>query len=110
MTGREVRQGPGAKPVVFYGYIVVGAALCIMVAVFGTRYAFGVFFKPMLTYFGWTGAITSGAFSLSMVLEGLLGIVMGGLTDRFGPRLVMTLCGFLLGLGYLLMSQVNAIW
>ena len=110
MISREVRQNPRAKPAVFYGYIIVGTALCIMVAVFGTRYAFGVFFKPMQTHFGWTGATTSGAFSLSMALEGLLGIVMGGLTDKFGPRLVMTLCGFLLGLGYLLMSQISAVW
>jgi len=110
MTSREVRQNPRAKSAIFYGYIVVGTALCIMVAVFGTRYAFGVFFKPMQTHFGWTGATTSGAFSLSMALEGLLGIVMGGLTDRFGPRLVMTLCGFLLGVGYLLMWQISAVW
>jgi len=81
-----------------------------MLSTFGTRFAFGVFFKPMLTEFGWTRALTSGAFSLSMVVEGLLGIVMGGLTDRLGPRIVLTLCGCLLGLGYLLMSRVGAIW
>ena len=86
------------------------AAFFIMVAMFGTYYGFGVFFKPVLTDFGWTRAMTSGAFSLSMIMYGLLGIVMGGLTDRFGPRLVMTLCGFLLGLGYLLMSQISSVW
>ncbi|MCK4961003.1 MAG: MFS transporter, partial [Anaerolineales bacterium] len=72
--------------------------------------AFGVFFKPMLTEFGWTRAMTSGAFSLSMMIYGVLGIVVGGLNDRFGPRVVLTLCGLLLGLGYLLMSQVSALW
>jgi OFA family oxalate/formate antiporter-like MFS transporter len=34
----------------------------------------------------------------------------GRLSDRFGPRLVLTIGGLLIGLGYLLMSQVNAIW
>jgi len=43
-------------------------------------------------------------------MEGLLGIFMGWLNDRLGPRVVMTLCGVLMGLGYLLMSQVSAIW
>jgi MFS family permease len=52
----------------------------------------------------------SGASSLSFILMGVLGIVMGGLTDRFGPRIVLTLCGFLLGLGFLLMYQVQAQW
>jgi len=110
MVSQEVRQSPGSEPKFFYGYIVVGAAFFTMVVIFGVYLAFGVFFKPVLTEFGWTRAMTSGAFSLSMVVHGLLGIVMGGLNDRFGPRIVMTLCGFLLGLGYLLMSQIGAVW
>ena len=110
MVSQKVQQSPGAKPRFFYGYIVVVAALCIMVANFGTRYAFGVFFKPVLAEFGWTRAMTSGAFSLSMVVEGLLGVVMGGLNDRLGPRIVLTFCGCLLGLGCLLMSQIGTVW
>ena len=110
MSNQEVRQSLRAEPRFSYGYIVVVAAFFIMVVMWGTYFAFGIFFKPVLSEFGWTRAMTSGAFSLSMVLHGLLGIVTGGLTDRFGPRMVMTLCGFLLGLGYLLMSQTSAIW
>lgn len=110
MDNQEVQQSPGAKPGFFYGYIVVVASLVIMVVSWGTFFAFGVFFKPVLTEFGWTRAMLSGAYSLSMLMRGLLGIVMGGLTDRFGPRMVLTLCGFLAGIGYLLMSQIGAIW
>ena len=43
-------------------------------------------------------------------MRGLLCIVGGGLNDRLGPRVVITLCGFLIGLGYLLMSQVSTVW
>jgi len=81
-----------------------------MVIIYGAKFAFGVFFKPLLTEFGWTRAMTSGAFSLTMVTHGLLGIIMGGLNDRFGPRIVLTLCGFIAGIGYLLMSQINTVW
>src|SRR6185436_7694842 len=28
----------------------------------------------------------------------------------FGPRMVLTICGVLIGCGYLLMSQVTAVW
>jgi MFS family permease len=80
-----------------------------MVVSWGVYTAFGVFFKP-LTEFGWTSTMISGAFSLSMIVYGVLGIVMGNLNDRYGPRVVTALCGFLLGLGYLLMSQVSALW
>ena len=45
-----------------------------------------------------------------MFLYGVLGIVVGVLNDKFGPRMVLTFCGLLLGLGYILMSQVNTLW
>jgi len=80
-----------------------------MAATFGTYFAFGVFFKPVLTEFGWTRALTSGAFSLSMIMHGVMGIVMGILNDRLGPRIVLSLCGFLIGLGYLLMPLISTV-
>jgi len=110
MARQVIRQPHGGKPEFFYGYIVVVAAFFIMVAIFGLYYCFGIFFDPMLLEFGWTRAMTSGAFSLSMVVYGLLNVAVGGLTDRFGPRMVVTICGFLIGLGFLLMSQISAVW
>jgi OFA family oxalate/formate antiporter-like MFS transporter len=35
---------------------------------------------------------------------------MGGLNDRLGPRIVLTVCGVLIGVGFLLMSQIGALW
>ena len=110
MAHQEGRQSPDAKPKFFYGYIVVVAAFFVMAVMWGTFHAFGVFFNPVLAEFGWTRAMTSGAFSLSLLVSGLSAILMGRLTDRLGPRWVITLCGFLLGLGYLLISQVTAVW
>jgi len=98
------------KPRFFYGYVVVAAALLIMAISTGALYSFGVFFKPVLTEFGWTRAATSGAYSLCILLLGALSIVVGRLNDRFGPRIVVTGCALLLGSGYLLMSQVSAAW
>jgi len=110
VTSKEDYQLRKTEPRIFYGYIVVIVAFFVMVASWGVYNAFGVFFKPLQAEFGWSSAATSGAFSLSMIIYGVMGIVVGGLNDRFGPRIVMTLCGFLVGLGFLLMSQVNALW
>jgi MFS family permease len=93
-----------------YGYIVVIAAFFIMVVSWATYNSFGIFFNPMLDEFGWSRGITSGAFSLSMFIYGILGIVVGALNDRLGPRVVLTLCGIFLGVGYLLMSQISVLW
>ena len=95
---------------VFYGYIVVSAAFIALVMTWGTIYCFGIFFKPVLTEFGWTRAATSGAYSLCLLLLAFFGIVIGRLNDRFGPRIVVTGCGLFLGSGYLLMSQIYTIW
>ena len=110
MAGQDVRQSSGAQPGLFYGYIVVAVAFIILVVVSGVHYAFGVFMKPMLTELGWSRAIISGAFSLSWIVQGFLSIVMGGLNDKFGPRIVLILSSFLRALGYILMSQVDTVW
>jgi MFS family permease len=47
---------------------------------------------------------------ISSITQALPGIIMGGLNDKLGPRLVMTICGFVIGLGLLLMSQISATW
>ncbi len=94
----------------YYGYVVVIASSLIMVGAIGVNYAFGVFFKPLLDEFGWTRAMTSGAVSFSWAIQGFLAVVMGILTDRLGPRLVLTVAAVLLGSGYMLMSQINELW
>ena len=94
----------------FYGYIILGAAFLILVICLGSFFAFGIFFKPMITDFGWTRGMTAGAFSLSWIVNGLASMLLGGLNDKFGPRIVITGCGLSLGVGYLLMSQVSTTW
>jgi len=98
------------KPRAFYGYTIVIASFFILMLTFGIFMTFGVFFKPLQAEFGWSSAQTSGPFSLSMIVSGVMSIVMGRLNDRFGPRIVITVSGLLIGLGYLLMSQISALW
>ncbi|MFC1846278.1 MFS transporter [Chloroflexota bacterium] len=94
----------------FYGYIIVVLCFLAMMVVLGLHSSFGIFIKPVLIDFQWTRAVISGAFSLSQIAHGLFGIAMGGLSDKYGPRVAMTICGLLSGIGYLLMSQVESIW
>ena len=98
------------KTKLFYGYIVVAASVVIQLLMLGTYLSFGIFLTPLSSEFGWTSAVTSGAYSFGYLLFGFSSIVAGRLTDKFGPRRVLIACGLLLGLGYLLMSQVSSIW
>jgi MFS family permease len=110
MPENENYRAPVHKSPFFYGYIVVIVAFLVMLLAYGIRSCFGVFFKPMLTEFEWTRALTSGAVTLSMMVQGLWGIFMGRVNDSFGSRWVITLCCFFLGVGFLLMSVTNNTW
>ena len=93
-----------------YGYVVVLFAFVIILVLWGVFNSFGIYFKSMISEFGWTRASTSGAFSLASFLSGLVAAYMGFLNDRFGPRVVMSLCGLCLGFGCIFMSQVETLW
>jgi len=98
------------KPRLYYGYVVLLAAVCIITILTAGATSFGVFFKPMVADFGWSRGATSGVYTTFMIVHGLLFIVTGRLTDRFGPRMIVTVCSLLFGLGYLLISQISALW
>ncbi|UCD08535.1 MAG: MFS transporter [Dehalococcoidales bacterium] len=98
------------KSRLFYGYVVVASCFLIMVVMHGAFNSFGVFFTPLETEFNCTRAVLSGANSVAFIIMGASAILLGMLSDRFGPKLILTLSGILFGAGYMLMSQVNAIW
>ena len=90
--------------------MIVSAASIMMMMIWGTFNAFGVFFEPFIKEFGWTRAITSGASALNTIIFGILCIFSASLSERLGPRWVMTLCGIILGLGYFLMAHLTRTW
>jgi MFS family permease len=94
----------------FYGYVIVLVSFILQVLGWGVFNSLGVFFKPLMVEFAWPRAMVSSAISFSILVGGIAGVLQGGLSDRFGPRLTMTAGGCLLGAGYLLMSQVATVW
>jgi len=98
------------KAPIYYGYIVALAAFVGMVMIWGTWNTFGVFFESLVEDFSWSRAITAGATSVSSIAFGLLCIFSAYLSERFSPRIIITLCGLILGLSYILMSQITSLW
>lgn len=94
----------------YYGWIVVIASFLMTFMFFGIQYNFGVFSKPLSDEFGWTRALTSGAFSLYMIVHGFSAILMGTLSDKYDPRITFSVSGFLGGLGMILCSQIVDLW
>ena len=108
---KGLTSNKAAKSGLFYGYVVAAAGFSIWLTGWGTSSpTFGIFFVPVLTEFGWGRAETALAYSLAMFIQAALAIAMGWLTDKLGPKIVVAVFGSFLGISYLLLSRVNAIW
>jgi MFS family permease len=94
----------------FYGYVIAASCFGIQAVGIGTYFSYGVLFNPLISEFGWSRASVAGASSVAFLLMGFLGMGVGRLNDRIGPRKLMTLTGIFFGLGYLLMSRLDEIW
>jgi len=77
---------------------------------YGLNYSFSVYFKPLADHFSWDRATVSFIYSSSLIIRGGVSIGTGWLADKYSVRWVMIGCGFLMGLGFLLSSQVTELW
>ena len=95
---------------IFYGWRVVAAAFAILFTAYGAQYCFGIFFAALLDEFRWSRAGLSGVFSVYAFAYCLTGFPAGHLTDRWGPRAVITAGAVLLGAGLAGMALVRHLW
>lgn len=93
-----------------YGYIIVAAAVMILIVAYGNFYSYSVFFNSLSSEFNWAKGTTSGVFSIAVLISGVISIFAGRMSDRLGPMIVSIICGISLGLGFILMSQVRSPW
>ena len=104
-------SGSRPRQRIFYGWWLTGVAAFVMVI--GTVPIFQgmtAWFVVLEREFGWSRAQLSLAFSLTRAEGTIMGPVAGYLVDKVGPRR-MVLCGLpVMGIGFILFSQVNNLW
>jgi MFS family permease len=85
------------------------AACCALRVVGAGLHSFGftVFFLPLSQDLNLNRTSTSLAFSLARAEGAIEGPIVGHLLDRYGPKPIMLAAVLLMGVGYLLLSQVN---
>jgi MFS family permease len=94
----------------YYGWVMVIIGFCVLAVNALAIFGFGVFLKPLTAEFGWERGALSSAFSIALLIAGVLSLVSGRLSDRYGPRILVTAAGLSMGIGFLLMSQVSSLW
>jgi len=90
--------------------VVVACTFTVLCIAYGVQFTFGVFMPFISADTGWDRGSLSLPYSMYVFVYGALSLVTGRLTDRLGPRLVLTVGGCLLGSGVMLMSRVHALW
>lgn len=98
------------KPKPFYGwYIAIALAITETISYGVIYYAFTVFITPMEASLGWSRGELSGAFSLSLLMTGVMAFPVGYWLDKRGSRLLMSLGSMGATLLVLMWSQVNSL-
>jgi OFA family oxalate/formate antiporter-like MFS transporter len=91
----------------FYGWFIVGILFVISLIDGGFTYTFSTFLKPLTEDFGWSRAETATAFSLYLLIGGLVLPVWGWLVDHIGARWVFLLSSLIDGVALLCLSTVQ---
>lgn len=95
---------------IYYGWwIVLTLAVTETVSYGALYYSFSVFVKPLERAFGWSGGAVSLAFTLSLLISGVVGLGVGRLVDRRGPRVIMSLGSPLAVAALVAFSRVNSL-
>ena len=100
---------PGEKKVDPRYAVVFGACLTQFMVI-GLLFSYGLFFKTFETEYGWSRTTLSACASLAFFMMGVLATGLGHLSDRFGPRPVLSFTGVLFGFGFALISMVSEPW
>jgi MFS family permease len=94
----------------YYGWRMVWAMAASTTIAYGALYySFAVFVQPMEFELGWNRAQTSGAFSLAVLIGGLVAPFIGRILDRRGSRETMSLGALCAGLLLLSWSYTSSL-
>jgi MFS family permease len=91
-------------------WIMLGGAFLAFTVGASLMHAYTVFLLVFIADFGWTRAESSLAYSVGQLVGGFCSPLVGGLTDRFGPRRMVLLGGALLTLGLVGSAQATELW
>jgi sugar phosphate permease len=92
------------------GWIVLATATCVLALSSGIRFSFGAVLPALVADRGWSLAAVAGIPAVASLVVGALQPFVGGLADRRGPRLVLSLGAAFIGIGLLASVAGRQVW
>jgi len=100
---RLIKKGSG----IYWGWFVVFGAFGMLSLIYGGRYSFGIFIKPLFVEYNWPVSIISLAASINIIVYAIIGLITGRLLDRFAPRWILTAGAVITALGFVCLSLIR---
>jgi MFS family permease len=92
-----------------YGWVIVAAGALMTWMAVGALLSLPVFLAPISADTGWTRGGIGFAMTLNFLAMGVGSAVWGGLSDRYGPRMILLAGVLLLGAGLALASRATSL-
>ena len=87
--------------------LIIGIICMVMIA--NLQYGWNLFVDPMSKAQGWSRAAIGGAFAFFVLAETWLVPVESWFVDKFGPRIVVTIGGLLVGIAWTMNSMATSL-
>jgi MFS family permease len=98
----------GKRP--FYGWMIVAVGVVTQFFQGVSSQGFSSYLSYFQRDFGWSKAVMAGPRSVTSVEGAVIGPLEGWLVDKFGPRLIVTIGVFVMGLGFILFGLIDSLW
>lgn len=97
----------GVSEATRWGQLIVG--IICMIATANLQYGWTLFVNPIDAKYHWGRAAIQVAFSIFVLTETWLVPIEGYLIDKFGPRIMVFLSGFLIAISWVLNSYADSL-
>lgn len=94
----------------FYGWVIVAMGALKEFATGISGQGFSTYLTPLQKEFGWSRTVLAGPRSVTQLENSILGPIEGLLMDRLGPRIMVGIGIFVMGLGLIIFGLTRSLW
>ncbi|NLG32982.1 MAG: MFS transporter, partial [Syntrophomonadaceae bacterium] len=92
----------------YYGWIMLAVGFTVVTITYGARFCFGTLFNSLLDEFGWTRAMVTSIFSVSLLCQAVFQPFAGAFLDKYGAKKMLCIGAVLIGISFIVFGNANS--